>query len=432
MAARGLVVAGLGSGSGKTTVTLGLLRAMTRGGTAVGAAKSGPDYIDTAFLSAACGAPAVNLDSHAMAPVQIRQLASAQPHDLLLVEGVMGLFDGTDGGSGSTASVAEALGAPVMLVIDCRKQAQTAAALAAGIATQLPTTSRLAGVVLNRVASARHEALITAALAERGIACFGSLPVDDGIAVPSRHLGLVQAADLAASGTLEPRIEAAADLVARHLDLAAITAAFGNLSPAAGPAIALPPPGQSIALARDAAFGFAYEHMIAGWRSAGADILPFSPLADETPDANADFIFIPGGYPELHLPTLAAATRTMDGLRQAATGGTRIYGECGGYMFLGERIIDKDGTPVRMTGLLRLETSFAARKLHLGYREMTPLVPFWRNLDGPVTGHEFHYTTATRAEGDALFAMRNAGGDDLGAAGLVSGSVAGSYAHIIA
>ena len=432
MASRGLVVAGLGSGSGKTTVTLGLLRAMTRGGTAIGAAKSGPDYIDTAFLSAACGVSAVNLDSHAMVPAQIRQLASAQPHDLLLVEGVMGLFDGTDGGSGSTASVAEALGAPVMLVIDCRKQAQTAAALAAGIATQLPAASRLAGVVLNRVASARHEALITAALAERGIACFGSLPVDDGIAVPSRHLGLVQAADLAASGTLEPRINAAADLIAEHLDLASIAAAFGNLEPAAGPAIALPPPGQRIALARDAAFGFAYEHMMAGWRSAGAEIMPFSPLADEAPDATADFIFIPGGYPELHLPSLAAATRTMDGLRRAATAGTRIYGECGGYMFLGEHIIDKDGTAVSMTGLLRLETSFAVRKLHLGYREMTPLAAFWPGLDGPVTGHEFHYTTATRAEGDALFSMRNAGGDDLGAAGLVSGSVAGSYAHIIA
>ena len=432
MASRGLVVAGLSSGSGKTTVTLGLLRALTLGGTAIGAAKSGPDYIDAAFLSAACGVPAVNLDSHAMTTNQMRQLAGAQPRDLLLVEGVMGLFDGTDGGSGSTVAVAQALGAPVMLVIDCRHQAQTAAAIAHGIASQLPSASRLAGVVLNQVASPRHESLITAALAERDIRFFGSLPVDESIAVPSRHLGLVQAADLAASGTLQPRIDAAAALVSTHLDLNAITADFGSLAPAAGPVVQLPPPGQRIALAQDAAFGFAYEHLMAGWRSAGAEILPFSALADEAPDEAADFIFLPGGYPELHLPALSNATRALDGLRRAAAGGTRIYGECGGYMYLGDRIIDQDGRSFAMAGLLRLDTSFAARKLHLGYRQMRPLAAVWPGLDGPVTGHEFHYTTAIRAEGDPLFAMQNAAGDDLGTAGLVSDNVAGSYAHIIA
>ena len=432
MASRGLVVAGLGSGSGKTTITLGLLRALSRGGIDIAAAKSGPDYIDAAFLTAACGTAAVNLDSHAMPTDQIRQLAAGQPQDLLLVEGVMGLFDGTDGGSGSTASVAAALGAPVMLVIDCRHQAQTAAAVAAGVAAQLPAETSLAGVVLNRVASPRHEALIAAALDARDIRHFGSLPSDETITVPSRHLGLVQAADLAAGGTLEPRIEAAANLVSAHLDLAAITAAFGQMSAAAGPAITLPPPGQRIALARDAAFGFAYEHMMAGWRMAGAEIMPFSPLADEAPDREADFIFIPGGYPALHLPTLSSATQTLDGLRRAAAAGTRVYGECGGYMLLGENIIDKDGVPFSMAGLLQLETSFAARKLHLGYRQMTPLASFWPGLNGTVTGHEFHYTTALRTEGDPLFGMRNAGGDDLGTAGLVSGSVAGSYAHIIA
>lgn len=432
MASHGLVVAGLSSGSGKTTITLGLLRAMTRCGPAIGAAKSGPDYIDAAFLSAACGAPAVNLDSHAMSIEQIRQLAAALPRDHMLVEGVMGLFDGTDGGSGSTAAVAAALGVPLMLVIDCRHQAQTAAAIAAGIAAQLPVESRLAGVVLNRVASPRHEALIAAALADRSILLFGSLPVDDTVAVPSRHLGLVQAADLAASGTLMPRIDAAADLVANHLDLAAITAAFGQITAPTGPAISLPPPGQRIALAHDAAFGFAYEHMMAGWRAAGAEIMTFSPLADEAPDETADFIFIPGGYPELHLPVLSGAGHCLDGLRRAAARDTRIYGECGGYMLLGEIIIDEDGMPFTMGGLLRLETSFQARKLHLGYRQMIPLADFWPGLAAPVTGHEFHYTSAIRAEGEPLFAMRNAGGDDLGTAGLVSGSVAGSYAHIIA
>ena len=264
MASRGLVVAGLTSASGKTTVTLGLLRAMRRAGIGVNAAKSGPDYIDAAFLAAASGASAVNFDSHAMTRDLIRHLAGDRPEPRLLVEGVMGLFDGTDGGSGSTASVAEALQAPVMLVLDACHQGQTAAALAAGIATQLPDGVSLAGVVLNRIASPRHEELISVALAERGIALFGSLPANGDIEIPSRHLGLVQAADLAASGALEPMIHKAAELVAAHLDLGAIEAAFAGIAaPETRPAL-LPPPGHRIAIARDTAFGFSYEHLMAG------------------------------------------------------------------------------------------------------------------------------------------------------------------------
>lgn len=431
MASRGLVVAGLTSGSGKTTVTLGLLRAMRRAGTAVNAAKSGPDYIDAAFLAAASGAPSINLDSHAMTRDMIRHFAADRLEQRLLIEGVMGLFDGTDGGSGSTVSVAEALQAPVMLVLDASHQGQTAAALAAGIATQLPAGVNLAGVVLNRIASPRHEELISAALAERGIPLFGSLPANGDIEIPSRHLGLVQAADLAASGVLEPIIDKAAELVAAHLDLGAIEAAFAGIAaPEARPAL-LPPPGQRIAIARDAAFGFSYEHLMSSWRAAGAEIMNFSPLADEAPSSNADFIFLPGGYPELHLAELSGAAQFLGGLRAAAERGIRVYGECGGYMVLGDTIIDGEGTSYQMAGLLALETSFAKRKLHLGYRRMTPLAQAWPNLE-PVTGHEFHYTSATRAEGDPLFAVSDATGRDLGTMGLVQGSVAGSYAHIIA
>ena len=431
MASRGLVVAGLTSGSGKTTVTLGLLRAMRRAEIGVNAAKSGPDYIDAAFLAAASGLSAVNLDSHAMRRDLIRHLAANRPEPCLLVEGVMGLFDGTDGGSGSTVSVAETLQAPIMLVLDARNQGQTAAALAAGIATQLPDGVSLAGVVLNRIASPRHEELISAALAERGIALFGSLPANGDIEIPSRHLGLVQAADLAASGTLEPIIDKAAELVAAHLDLGAIEAAFACIAaPETGPVL-IPPPGQRIAIARDAAFGFSYEHLMAGWRDASAEIMNFSPLADEAPPPNADFIFLPGGYPELHLPELSGAGNFLGGLRAAAERGTRIYGECGGYMALGQTIIDAKGRSYPMAGLLALETSFAKRKLHLGYRRMTPLTQTWPGLK-PVTGHEFHYTSASRAEGDPLFAVSDAAGRDLGTMGLVRGSVAGSYAHIIA
>ena len=430
MAMRALVVGGLTSGSGKTTVTLGLLRALAQAGHSVSAAKAGPDYIDGAFLAAASLSPAVNLDSHAMPDGMIRQLAAGRAGDLLVTEGVMGLFDGTDGGSGNTAQLAAILGAPILLVLDARHQGQTAAALAAGIRGQLPVGTELAGVVLNRVASPRHEALIAEALASRDIPHFGSLAVAPSMQVPSRHLGLVQAADLAATDDLEPRIEAAARLVSDSLDLDAIIAAAGPLSPAAG-IITPPPPGQRIAIASDVGFGFAYTHMMDAWRAAGAEITPFSPLANNAPDADADFIFLPGGYPELHLPALAKAQKFHDGLRAAASRGVRIYGECGGFMTLGEAIIDADGTAYPMTGLLHLETSFAVRKLHLGYHGLTPLTDFWPGL-GAVTGHEFHYTTAIAARGDPLFQMRNAAGDDLGTAGLATGSVCGSYAHIIA
>ena len=431
MASRALVIGGLTSGSGKTTVTLGLLRALADKSEDIGAAKTGPDYIDCAFLAAASRTPAVNLDCHAMPQALIRRLAAERPRDMLVIEGVMGLFDGTHGGSGSTAQLAAALGAPILLILDTRHQGQTAAALAAGIETQLPAGTSLAGVVLNRIASPRHEELIREELEARSITCFGSLKSDPTISVPSRHLGLVQAADLAAQGELEPKIDAAAKLVAGSLDLEALMAVMTPLAEDDGEVASGPPPGQRIAVAHDAAFGFAYTHMLEGWRAAGAEVLPFSPLADEAADAAADFIFLPGGYPELHLPTLSANAGFLESLRLAAERGIRIYGECGGFMTLGEAVIDADSRAFPMAGLLSLETSFAERKLHLGYRRLTPLADTWLGPD-PVTGHEFHYTTALRAEGPPLFAAQDAAGRDLGEMGLRVGPVSGSYAHVIA
>ena len=436
MAERGLVIAGLSSGSGKTTITLGLLNAMVHAGYDVCAAKCGPDYIDGAFLSAASGRPAVNLDAHAMPAAMLHRLAATQTGRTLIIEGVMGLFDGTDGGSGSTASLAGCLGLAVVLVIDCQHQAQTAAAIAAGLATQLPDGASLAGVILNRIASPRHGALITEALKQRGIHCFGSLPSNDEMAVPSRHLGLVQAADLAASGDLDPRINAAARLVVTHLDLEAIITAATPLPDASGKLVkpCLPVPGQRIAIANDRAFGFAYHHVIEDWRAAGAEILPFSPLKDEAPQADSDFIFLPGGYPELHLAQLSTAEKFLGGLRNAAAEGARIYGECGGYMTLGKAITDANGQSFPMANLLQLETSFATRKLHLGYRHLTlseQATELWPGLDQAV-GHEFHYTTATRSDGAPLFAMAGPTGTALGMAGLIEGNVFGSYAHMIA
>ncbi len=433
MATRGLIIAGLSSGSGKTTVTLGLIRALCRQKTDISAAKCGPDYIDCGFLAAASGRPAITFDEFAMPDEMLRTLACNAEGETVIVEGVMGLFDGTHGGRGSTAALAGKLELGVILVIDARHQAQTAAAIAAGLAGELPDGATLAGVILNHIASPRHEHLIRQALSARSITCFGALPSAAEVTVPSRHLGLVQSVDLAAERRLDAIIEAAADLVATHIDCVGVLAAATPLHPGQlgtheyGRQVA-----QHIAVADDAAFGFHYTHMLCSWRDAGAQISFFSPLNDDVPAPDAEFIFLPGGYPELHLPSLTSATSCIDALVTASHKNIPIYGECGGFMMLGRQIIDADGTAFPVAGLLPLETSFAARRLHLGYRVLHPL----HRLDwlgaAPINAHEFHYTTALAAEGDALFSATDAAGTPLGDIGLIRGSVAGSYAHIIA
>ena len=433
MAIKGLMIAGLASGTGKTTVTLGLLRALKRRGISVSAGKTGPDYIDAGFLTAASGSKAVNLDQFAMSNQLLTRLANDQSSDLLVIEGVMGLFDGTSGNAGSSAALAEALDLPIILVLDVRHTSQTAAMIAAGIASLLPR-GRIAGVILNHVASPRHLRLICDMLALQKIPFFGALPSKSSVQVPSRHLGLVQALDFDRLG-LEVIIDEAADLISNHCKLDAICDIARSIGTPSDTCYALPrpsfpAPAGVIAVADDAAFGFAYHHLLAGWHQQGAEIRPFSPLNNEAPDNDAQFIFLPGGYPELHLPTLTAADQFFAGLNSAAERKIPVYGECGGFMVLGTGITDASGLRFNMAGLLLLETSFAERKRSLGYRKFTTLNDFF--WDGPFFGHEFHYTSVISATGTPLFASSDANDQALGQAGLCKGSVAGSYLHIIA
>ena len=425
--ARGLVLAAPSSASGKSTLTVGLLRALSDLCTARGA-KCGPDYIDPMFHRLACGAASVNLDPWAMPPAELSALAAAQAAaaDQMIVEGVMGLFDGAAGGGGSTADLAAALGLPVVLVIDVSHQAQSVAALVQGFSA-FREDVRVAGVILNRVGSDRHRALIEAALAPVGIPVLGAVPRRPDLALPSRHLGLVPAAEI--DGVAET-VDALGRLVSAHVDLDALRALSVALPVAGAAPVLLPPPGQRIAVACDIAFCFAYPHLLQGWQRAGAELVPFSPLADEAPAADADAVFLPGGYPELHGGALAAAGRFRDGLRAAADRGALIYGECGGYMALGEGLIDADGHRHRMAGLLPVETSFRERRLHLGYRELWPRAGSpWT---APLRAHEFHYATvATEGAGEALFDARTADGTDLPPMGRRIGTVMGSFAHVI-
>lgn len=435
MTAPGLIIAAPKSGAGKTTVTLALLAALRRRSLVVQAAKVGPDYIDPSFHAAATGRQSFNLDSWAMPPSLIDALIAenAAYADLLVIEGAMGLFDGVPAAprrTGASADLAARLGLPVLLVIDVAGQSQSAAALLRGFASHDPEV-RIGGVVLNRVGSERHVRLVADAIAALNIPVLGAIPRAASVALPERHLGLVQAAE---HDDLALRLEQLADLAERHLDLDAIQnmGVPPRLS-ATQLQAPVPPPGMRVALAQDAAFSFVYPHVLDGWKRAGAEIVPFSPLNDETPREDCDSCWLPGGYPELHAGRLAAAEGFRSGLAQFAA--TRpVHGECGGYMVLGETLEDADGIKHRMAGLLGHSTSFAKRKLHLGYRQARLLA------DGPLgeagallRGHEFHYAALIAPGNDEpLVALADSQGEQLGTSGGRRGNVSGTFFHAIA
>jgi cobyrinic acid a,c-diamide synthase len=415
----GLILSAPGSASGKTTITLGLLRALKNRGTTIRSAKSGPDYIDPRFHAAASGAECLNLDAWAMDDHTLRHLAAGP--ETLLIEGAMGLFDGAPpNGKGATADLARTLNLPVVLILDVSHQAQSAAAIAHGFAALDPTI-QIAGLILNKVGSPRHDRMVRTALEPLNIPVLGSILRQSNLQTPSRHLGLVQAAE---HSDLDAFLNQAAKIVETNIDIDALLALTSQQSAPTASATHLPPPAQRISIASDTAFAFAYPHLLQGWQTQGAEIQTFSPLANEAPPP-CDLVFLPGGYPELHVGKLAANETFLNGLRIAPA----IYGECGGYMTLGEGLIDANGTRHQMAGLLPLETSFAQRKLHLGYRNLTPKGGPWST---PLKAHEFHYATTLKAEGKPLFAATDAEGTDLPDLGLQNGAVSGSFAHVIA
>ncbi len=442
----GLIIAAPKSASGKTVITLGLLRYLSRSGTFVASFKAGPDYIDPAFHGAASGRACINLDGWAMRPGTIRRLvAGLGGAEMIIGEGVMGLFDGAavaSGEDGSTATLAAMTGWPVVLVMDVRGQGASAAAVLQGLA-RFRADVAVTGVIFNRVGSESHERLLRDACARATpeIAVLGAIPTEKALGLKSRHLGLVQAREIAGR---DQAFDRAADIIAQHVDIERFC---GLARPASFKladertdmdmdidALALPPLGQRIAVANDDAFAFVYPAFLASWRQAGAEVQPFSPLADEAPADDADAVYLPGGYPELYGGRLAANGGFLGGLRTAAARGALLLGECGGYMALGRAITDEDGETHKMAGLLPLETSFSQKRLHLGYRQVTldaDSVTLGAKGTG-FRGHEFHYaSTVNEGPGPALFTAFDAAGERLGAAGLRRGRVMGSFIHLI-
>ena len=433
---RGLVVAAPRSGAGKTTIALGLMRALRRRGLAVQPFKCGPDYIDPAFHAVAAGRPSYNLDTWAMAAGTLSELVARHgaDADIALVEGVMGLFDGVaqpgQTARGATADLAALFGWPVVLVLDVGGQTETAAAVAMGCARYRDDV-RIAGVILNRVSSPRHLALVAPAFDRIGIRVFGAIANDAALTLPERHLGLVQAGETA---DIERRLDTVADAVEGTVDLDAVRGAAEPTphGPPSRRGRALSPPGPRLALAQAPAVSFMYPHLLDGWRSAGAEIIPFSPLADQSPDRAADAVWLPGGYPELHAGVLSSAQKFQGGLRTLAGRSVPIHGECGGYMVLGRGIEDARGVHHSMAGLLQLETSFATRSLHLGYRRARLLADCpLGSVGAEIMGHEFHYASTLVAADDPLVACRDAAGGVMPEGGARRGSVTGTFFHAI-
>lgn len=428
----GLMISAPASGTGKTTLMLGLLNALTKRGVTVQPFKSGPDYIDPGFHKAAAGRASFNLDSWAMGPGMLGQMVDqAKGADLALAEGSMGLFDGVahpgETANGASADIAARMGWPVVLMLDVSGQAQSAAASALGFKMMRPDVP-LAGVVLNKVASPRHEMLLRLGMDQVGVPVLGALPRRGAVELPERHLGLVQAEE---QPKLMALLDAAGDFIAENMDLDVLIAAAGDTQRPEGHGTLPPPPGQRIALARDAAFSFVYPHLLEGWCKQGAEVTIFSPLADEAPDDSADICWLPGGYPELHAGKLAAAETFRTGLQRFAE--TRpVHGECGGYMAMGEGLVDKEGIRHRMAGLLGLETSYEKRKMHLGYRlaELQSPMP-GLTAGARLRGHEFHYSTILTQPDAPLARVLDANGDEVPETGSRRGHATGTFFHLI-
>ena len=429
---RAVIIAAPGSGSGKTTLTLALLRGLREAGIAVASAKVGPDYIDPAYHAAASGRTCHNLDTWSMSDRTLSALIADLQRDVsaIVVEGVMGLFDGAPDGRGSAADLSRRTSWPVVLVVDASGMAASVAALVHGFVSYDPGVE-VAGVIFNRTGSKRHGELLRRAMQPLGIPVFGCVTRSECLELPDRHLGLVQARE---HPDLEGFLTRAAEQISREVDTEALLAAARPASfERLGDGYGLPVLGQRIAVARDDAFAFCYPYVLDAWRRAGCEISFFSPIDDEPPMEGVGAVYLPGGYPELHAARLADAGRFKAALKRCAERGAVVYGECGGYMVLGERLVDGEGVSHRMAGLLPVETSFESPRLNLGYREVALVGDGVFGRKGTrFRGHEFHFASVlAQSPATPLFRAFNAELEPLGDAGLQIDNVMGSFVHLM-
>ena len=438
-----IVVAGTGSGTGKTTVVCALACALSSRGNDVRLFKAGPDYLDPTFHQAATGKSSRNLDAwmtgeDGVAATFSRGVAHMDSPGIAIIEGVMGLFDGRSptGLEGSGAELAQVFGAPVVLIVDASGMARSAVAVVEGFANHAEGV-RIAGVIFNRVGSARHLDILREALSRaktpEPVICLGGLPKNQDVFLPSRHLGLLAArvspATASEAGRLEWR-EALARWATEHIDLVAL---LGLARQAVGVRTAEIPETRSvrvrIGLAQDDAFHFYYPDNLDMLREAGAELVPFSPLNDGALPGDLSGIIIGGGYPEAHAEALAANKTMRQAIMKFAGSGRPVYGECGGLMYLSRCLQTSDGAAHEMVGLLPLETVMEPKLRSLGYREVTTQQP---TLLGPAgtsfRGHEFHYSALVDPDACPT-AYTWTGRRGSGTCGYMAGNVLASYVH---
>lgn len=437
-----IIVAGVASGVGKTTIATGLMAALEERGLRVQGYKVGPDYIDPTYHRAATGRPSYNLDSWLSSPGLLRQRFEAGMHgaDIALIEGVMGLFDGRKQtrDMASTAEIARLLNAPAVLVIDVSHMGQSVAAIVHGF-EHLDPNVRLVGVILNKVASSDHEATLRYAIAEwTGVPVLGAIRRDMSLMIPGRHLGLVPAAETAIEAQ---KIGRAIEEVVDVDEVLRVACAAGSLPPTVEEGYAgeiadlpgkldLPSAHIRIGLALDMAFSFYYPEMLEMLADIGVEVVPFSPLQDNKLPEDVDLLYFGGGFPEVFAEQLAGNTSMLADVRAAVQHGMPMYAECGGYMYLGKTCVDVDGRRHALVGVLPYTFRMGTERAQVGYREIvalrdTLIAPAGTRL----RGHEFHWSRIVESLLEERAAYR-VEGRDVRCEGYASEMLLGSYVHI--
>lgn len=393
---RGIVIAGTHSGVGKTTVTTGILSALSKRGLKVQPFKVGPDYIDPSYHESACGVPSRNLDPWLMEETVVRELfwRAIRGKDLAIIEGVMGLYDGVRGGDdeGSTAHLAKILHLPVVLVVDASTASRSVGAMVLGFKAFDPQVN-IVGVILNGIASSKHLEFVKPSLDKTGVTLLGYLPRRPELALPERHLGLIPALEGSIAQQFYDRL---AFQITQTVDLDKIVSLSASIPfSAEGKTGIFPermlPPKTAIAVAIDKAFSFYYADSLDLLEAWGAEIVPFSPLNDRKVPDKVGGVYIGGGFPELYAPPLSANTSMLESLRQIAQRGIPLYAECGGLMYLGLSIEDQEGQTHRMAGVIPARTTLRGTNLTLGYRTVCALRDHFLLRKGEqIRGHEFH------------------------------------------
>ena len=434
-----LIIAGTGSGVGKTSVTLGLIRALSRRGLVVQPFKVGPDFLDPTYLSLAAGRPCYNLDGWMTGQSYVKELFNrvCDQTDIAVVEGVMGMFDGADPSSltGSTAEIAWWLDAPVLLVVGAHGLSRSLAAVVKGFA-EFDTNVRVAGVIANHTGTHRHRALLAEALDSASLPpLVGAVPRDALPKLPNRHLGLVTAD---ANTLPETVIDALADACEAHLDIDAIVklAKATGTKPAETTVTPAPEARARIGVARDEAFHFCYRDNLEAFERSGARIIPFSPISDRQLPPDLDGLYIPGGYPEEHADALAANETMLADIRNFADSGKCIYAECGGLIYLGRSVRTRDGRDVALAGVLPVDSRMLPKRKFLGYVEVTlGSDSLWGPAGITLRGHEFHYSEIYAEDldtkgWDKRYAIRAWGDKNARVEGFAKGNILASYVHL--